>query len=79
MGEARGFGGRRVENDLNPCPRAAAEMAAFDRLPEDLRRFVAFYPRGAKSRQIERLLWDCGGRVADAMDEIRFLLPARRQ
>jgi len=66
-----------VEDGLTPCPRAAAQMAAFDALPEAYRRFLADYPRGVKAAQAALLLRVCGGDVDEAIAEIRAALPAR--
>ena len=70
--------GAVVENDLAPCPRAAEQMAAYDALPAEFRRFLMHYPRTCKATQAAVLLRACGGNVAEAMDEIRAHLPVRR-
>lgn len=53
-------------------------MAAFDRLPETFRRFLAEYPRGVKAMAAAQLLAACGGDVEEAIHEIRVALPVRR-
>lgn len=67
-----------MEGDLAPCPRAAAQMAAFDALPAELRRFLAHYPRTCKATQAALILRVCHGRVDEAIAEIRAQLPVRR-
>ncbi len=67
-----------MEDGLTPCPRAAAQMAAFDRLPPEYRWFLAEYPRAFKAEVAERLLILCGGDVQEAIDEIQAALPVRQ-
>lgn len=52
-------------------------MAAFDRLPQSFRRFLADYPRGVKATAAEQLLAACDGDVDAAIEEIRAALPVR--
>lgn len=66
------------EADHAPCPRAAEQMAAFDALPAEFRRFLMHYPRTCKATQASMLLRACGGRVDEAIAEIRAHLPVRR-
>jgi hypothetical protein len=61
-----------------PCPRAAAQMAAFDGLPAEYRRFLSNYERGLKADAAAMLLRACGGDVEEAIHEIRVALPVRR-
>ncbi len=66
-------------DDLAPCPRAAEQMAAFDALPPEYRRFLAYYPRACKATDAALILRVCHRRVDDAIAEIRAHLPIRRQ
>ena len=67
-----------MEDGLAPDPRAAAQMAAYDALPADFRRFLMHYPRTCKATQAATLLRACSGRVDEAIAEIRAHLPVRR-
>lgn len=66
-----------MEDGLAPCPRAAAQMAAFDALPAEMRLFLMSYPRGLKADAAALLVRVCGGNVDEAIAEIRMQLPVR--
>jgi hypothetical protein len=57
------------------CPKASRIMAAFDALPEPLRRFVADYPRGVPALVVANVLEMEGGNVARAIEAIKELAP----
>jgi hypothetical protein len=64
-----------MEPEDAPDARAAASMAAFDKLPKRFRRFCAEYPRTTSGQNLRRIYEEGDRKLADAQTMLRYHLP----
>ena len=59
--------------------RLRMSMRAFDRLPAEFRRVIAYYPRTTSGVALEGVLANAQGDVRQAINAVRYLLPVERE